>query len=913
MKGLNVKRIAALAVGAAILGATLAYAGAVTYSNTQIITADGTPNVKVVVGANAAASDGVAAANIAALIGNLAFTSQQVTATVGGTAGLGCTVTGAGGTGTCAVSNQQVTLDVTVPGTVGGVAPFNTYINDWVDKKLENRMYSTSDDVYNSSVDESPFYSGAVGSGYVADYGQPNYGQWSAFRKFTSADFPALQSPTVSDPYANVQYTEAQTLWFQAWAKYDSSSTINALVAANPKGAYQIEFTQNQGGIPVGTCDATSYQNLDPTLNTTANDEANYNLCSPNDLTDRHRVSIGFLGDTYIISAMNPPGTCTLTSATSECTGGSINLAKESAYGIVHVGENLTAGAYTVKLEDIEAPLGAGHESEASIGIFDSTGALLKEDKINPSATGTAYSWTAPDGSKVKIKVYKTNPGYYAYAKWAEMAIYSQEFTMSDGSQLNSDNNNWDVKLVWRNQNPTYTFKGADSLRKIILEDASSPNELTSGATYNFIQTPVAFQVEFGGITLGTGDYDQLSLQLETNTQHPVQTNYSALCSTGGATTGYLYGNFIKVSSQVPGAFQLNGPSSDTEQVQYFWYYTGNSSAKSSNTSIANDSDIIFYKPSQSCLFTMPGGSSAVQYMAGDATSDDWNFAYTAHAAYSGSGTCTTSPTTCEGMVTITEAASSTAGIADSWIIPVYIDPTNEIDEFLLGTAATAQISYQGVTTANNGIDTHSSPNMRISTANAPVGYYSERGSYVNQVSSSGVSIERARKLGELKFFVKSQGANTTSATKVGPLGINQSANVGGGVTITVDSITSTVGTCTAGPNAVCTVTGQNGLTATPSVTAANVRVPLNPVTSALVVLDSGADTTANLIVVGGPQVNTVASTIMTNTPALTLAKPGDMIAQAVGNNRILVAGYTGADTTAAANKFMTDLMANVH
>ncbi|MCX6775771.1 MAG: S-layer protein, partial [Candidatus Micrarchaeota archaeon] len=106
MKGLNVKRIAALAAGVAILGATLATAGAVTYSNTQIITAEGVPQVKVVVGANAAASDGVAAANIAALIGNLAFKSQAVTATVAGAANLGCTVSGAGGAGTCAVSNE---------------------------------------------------------------------------------------------------------------------------------------------------------------------------------------------------------------------------------------------------------------------------------------------------------------------------------------------------------------------------------------------------------------------------------------------------------------------------------------------------------------------------------------------------------------------------------------------------------------------------------------------------------------------------------------------------------------------------------------------------------------------------------------------------------------------------------------
>ncbi|NYZ78865.1 S-layer protein [Candidatus Micrarchaeota archaeon] len=893
MKGLNVKRIAALAAGAAILGATLAYAGAVTYSNTPIISADGAPQVKVVIGANAAASDGVAAANIAALIGNLAFKSQAITATVSGQAGLGCTVSGAGGTGTCAVSNQKVTLDVTVPGTVGGVAPFNTYINDWVDKKLENRLRSGADDVYNNTVDESPFY---------YDQSTAYAGLWSSFRKVSSTEFPTLQSPSISDPYANKQYTESQTLWFQAWAKYDSTTGTKALVASNPKGAYQIEFTQDAAGIPAGTCDATSIANLDTAYQTNGSYQGNYNLCGVNDMTDRHRVHIGFLGDTYIVSQMSAPddAACTgqlgglLTSTTTECYGGSINLAKESAYGIVHVGENLTAGAYTLKLVDIEAPLGGGHDSAASIAIYDSTGTLLKEDKVTPGTT--SYTWTAPDGSKIRIKVYKTNPGYYAYAKWAEMAVYSQEFTMNDGQQLNSDNENWQVRLVWRNKDPTYASKSADALGKIILYDTHAPttsDELLSGDTYDVITTPVAYQLQFGGITLGASDYDALTLTLSyyPSPTFAVQTNYTSQCTGTGSHVDYLAGNFLQVQSNVKDGFQLS--KGDTFQVQRFYIYMGNGNAASSNSTIAVDGDVLFQKPVGSCYYNMTGAS--IYYMGGDATSDDWGVAYHTYANYSAPAV--------QALIAFQEAATTTSGVSDAWVVPIYVDTDNK-NKFLLTSTSTKEIGYVGVSGAAN-VDSA----MAIGTEAAEPGYYSERGSQLAGVDTYSVQINRAKKLGELKFFVKSQGANTTSATTVGPLAVNETANIGGGVTILVNSITSTVGTCTAGPNALCTVTGQSGLTATPSVTAANVRVALNPFAAPLVMLDSNADTSATLIVVGGPAVNTVAASAMQGS-TLTLVKAGDYIAQPIGNNRILVAGYNGADTQTAANKFITDLIA---
>ena len=69
---------------------------------------NGEPNVKIVVGSGAAISDGVAAANLAAMIGNLAYSDSAVTATGGAGSGVNGTV--AGKTVTLEVTPQQAQI-----------------------------------------------------------------------------------------------------------------------------------------------------------------------------------------------------------------------------------------------------------------------------------------------------------------------------------------------------------------------------------------------------------------------------------------------------------------------------------------------------------------------------------------------------------------------------------------------------------------------------------------------------------------------------------------------------------------------------------------------------------------------------------------------------------------------------------
>ncbi|EHR78093.1 hypothetical protein OCC_04525 [Thermococcus litoralis DSM 5473] len=78
---MKVRKIAALAVGAAMVGATLGYASAQSeLPGKEFFVKDGMPNVKIVVGSNAAAMDVVSAADVAVALGTLLYTEKEVEA-----------------------------------------------------------------------------------------------------------------------------------------------------------------------------------------------------------------------------------------------------------------------------------------------------------------------------------------------------------------------------------------------------------------------------------------------------------------------------------------------------------------------------------------------------------------------------------------------------------------------------------------------------------------------------------------------------------------------------------------------------------------------------------------------------------------------------------------------------------------
>ncbi|NJE07455.1 S-layer protein [Thermococcus sp. M39] len=78
---MKVRKIAALAVGAAMVGATMGFASAqANLPGKEFFVKDGAPNVKIVVGSQAAAMDVASAADIALALGSLLYTEKEVEA-----------------------------------------------------------------------------------------------------------------------------------------------------------------------------------------------------------------------------------------------------------------------------------------------------------------------------------------------------------------------------------------------------------------------------------------------------------------------------------------------------------------------------------------------------------------------------------------------------------------------------------------------------------------------------------------------------------------------------------------------------------------------------------------------------------------------------------------------------------------
>jgi hypothetical protein len=148
---------------------------------------------------------------------------------------------------------------------------------------------------------------------------------------------------------------------------------------------------------------------------------------------------------------------------------------------------------------------------------------------------------------------------------------------------------------------------------------------------------------------------------------------------------------------------------------------------------------------------------------------------------------------------------------------------------------------------------------------------------------------------------------NVTAVSKhyktVGPVGIGQPVpNV---QNVTVANVTANISVSDVSG---ATVTGISNLTAIPSVSNATTPVLLkNLTTSPLVVLNSTANPSSNLILIGSGFVNGLSAQVQAANN-VTFTPTSAPVLQAFGSNRVLIAGYYANQTTAEANKFIQDL-----
>lgn len=440
-------------------------------------------------------------------------------------------------------------------------------------------------------------------------------------------------------------------------------------------------------------------------------------------------------------------------------------------------------------------------------------------------------------------------------AQWAEMAIFASELELIDGEKVNDANEDWDVSLVWKNRDigGSNTDTTCDTLRRIILVDDGKnvDTKLQKGQNLDIITDPVAFQLNFDGLTLGAADYDTVTLSQSTyDSDNPLHISRTSNCSDYVNATG----DMISVKSPTKDYFEVGGNT-----VKEF---------------------LVDYNGTGWELYYKPSGITGCQYSAGNAATSG-NIKYDPGDGQQ--NIVVSNRTDVEATINITEDSGNTQN--DYMVVLL-----NSTDNF-------ASFDY-------NDDHIESTDSFGVMKTREPV-FISDRGSQLTSLSKDSVGLKIAKKVAEAQYYLKTSGTSATSGVDVGPLEEGQSASVSGGVVVKVKSITETVGSCQVS-GATCTV-DDSGVTATLSTGGSSVQaVTIFPIESNLVVLDS-SNPTGPMISVGGPDVNTVTKAAVGGANVQWAA--GTKIKQAFGDV-IVVAGGTGADTQAAAQELIQELRA---
>ncbi len=489
MKSFNTKKIAAVVAGATLLGLSFAFAGSVSFQSIPVISNSGQPVVQVVVGSGAAPSDGIAAANIAATIGNLAYTSVPITASVNQSEAakvLSAHISPS----QYSLSNQAVYINSSSIATgPAGTYSFQALIGSVLNRAVKvgpisNTKYLQSygsDAYYNTgySTSESPVFSPYVGIGTSSvinsTVSASTNGGGLSFSSFTNSTGDNILRVTHSN-LAGLEnnagkYGESEYLFLMGASVYNQKSKSLSLMDAN--GAYQAVFNKHIA------------------LNMTSNTMDN--------------ATISLLGQNYtIIKALGNTDSLKVTSTTAAVPGGELQLATSlTPAKTVYVGKNLTGGAFTIQLTDLGQPNVNG-TSAASLNIYYNT-QLVKTVAQSPGLQTYNIS-----GHNLAIDVVSTFAGLYSYQKYASIELYSGIMNVTSGSVFNKTRDpNWYTKLLWVNS--TNSNGKANQLYSIILYGgAKASQNLLPGQSFAFITNPAVYKLSFLNSTGVT--YDPIAI-----------------------------------------------------------------------------------------------------------------------------------------------------------------------------------------------------------------------------------------------------------------------------------------------------------------------------------------------------------------------------------------------------------------
>jgi hypothetical protein len=559
MKSLNAKRIAAVA--ATLLMGMAVGAQGVSYANVPLVNSQGQPVVQIVVGGTAQPSDGVVAANIAAVIGNLALTTQNISATVNGQSGVKCVLTSTTGA-SCPLTMEQVWVGEKGLSAPSGSYAFSALIGSVLNRAVSLNSPGNTKTLQSSSSqyafpDSGPTSVGQLITttpqaspysliGYVPTQVLPSStttGGGVSFNSFSDPTTPPsdnvyeitpTQLPGLTSNWGGVG--ETGYLWLTGFPVFDQQSGVNQFVDADAGGAYQVVF-----GHPIQKETSGGSNSLS--------------------------VPIRLLGQNWTVLNETPPTTPASVLPTNIITGTSqITLAQAlTPQEIVYVGHNVTnssVGGFQVQLTDLGNQNTAG-QAVASFNVYYN--GVLTPNTVAISPYNTLQINFS--GHILYIRVNQTFAGLYAYQKYAKVQLLSNVYVVTNGAKFNNTYDpGWYDSLWWTNTSSSGGKPWA--LESIVIYNYTPTQQLEAGQSFNFIEQPARWSVKFLGDNLGN-NYDSITAKTAYVAPFLYQ-NVAPAVNSMLATNGLSIANVtepaeeLQVSSGVSGAFATPGGSSST-------------------------------------------------------------------------------------------------------------------------------------------------------------------------------------------------------------------------------------------------------------------------------------------------------------------------------------------------------------
>ncbi len=463
MKSMNVKRLAAIGLGALMAAGA---AAAVSVDSTGLsgykFFTNGEPAVKIAVGSKAMPSDGVVAANIAAMLGNLAYTDQSVS--VVGKDGLSCAASGNASGSSCAVSSASkiAHLSVTVPGaSPANVYTMKTYINDNLDNQTEITRSTAGS------------FNGDVNS----------IQGWSA--RITKDKTSVLTLPSngaVSNP-RNRDVKQEQVVYLFGTTVYDTTAKV--VVSNNMKAVYALTFSE-----PLPICWDTA---------------KTVSACPAADWLNATHTKIKLLGQDWVVISYTLSGNTTT----------ALELGKETAYSpYMNIDDELVAAnGAKVKLKSV-SPFGYGGSSlpYASFEVTSASGTTTTE---------TMQPGDSKDVAGVTIRVNKVFPGVNN-VNYADVSVFSDKLTLTNGQQIDSTTHQY-----WYPNIGSTTSGQSAAINNITLYSTYvGKTQWKAGEKLALINGANALDFTFGGLDDASVSYDTLQFTITNSTLYGNSTAY---------------------------------------------------------------------------------------------------------------------------------------------------------------------------------------------------------------------------------------------------------------------------------------------------------------------------------------------------------------------------------------------------